>query len=143
MKYREMFQEVAFACGYFVDCVFPVRGQASWTVSSAMMQSTLYLILSFCIMTCLFSLFVTILTFKSSVWYTFTFKASVTVSRLLTHDSSKRNSNVAGVIFADLIMVYSSLSEVVLFVVFLFVSVIFIGDLFSYACCRLIRFFGE
>ena len=114
-------------------------------VSSAMLQSTLYLILSFCIMTCFFSLFVTIFTFtcKSTVWYTFAFKGSVTVSRLLTHDSSKGNSNVAGVILADLIMVYSSLSEVVLFVVFLFVSVIFIGDLFSYACCRLIRFFGE
>ena len=70
-------------------------------------------------MTCLFSLFVTIFTFKSTVWCTLAFKTSATVSRLLTHDLSEGNSNVAGVIFADLIMVYSSLSEVVLFLVFL------------------------
>ena len=89
-----------------MDCI-------SWAVK----QSALYLILSLCIMTYLFSLFVTIFTLKSTVWYTFAFKASATVSRLLTHDSSEGNSNVAGVIFIDLIIIYSSLSEVVLFVV--------------------------
>ena len=78
----------------------------------------------------------TIFTFKSTVWHTFAFKASATVSRLLTYDSSRANSNVVGVIFADLIIVYSSLSEVVLFVAFRLVSVIFIGGLFSYACYR-------
>ena len=107
------------------------------------MLSTLYLILTFCILTCFFSLFVTIFTFKSTDWYTFALKAPTTVSRLLTHDSSEGNSSVAGVTFLDLIMVYSSLSAVVLFAVFLLVSVIFIGDLFSYACCRLVRFRRE
>ena len=82
-------------------------------VSSAVMQSTLYLILTLCILTCFFSLFLTIFTFKPTVWHTFASKASTTVSRLLTHQSSKGNSSVAVVIFAELVVVYSPLPEVV------------------------------
>ena len=82
-----MFQEAAFVCGYFVDCVFPedkFHGLCfigCYAVNFVFDLDILFIDL-------LLFTFCDYFTFEPSVWQTFVFKASTTVSRLLTHQSS-------------------------------------------------------